>query len=73
MTDPANDPAKDTIEHLQNAALEIIRATRSFLDLAEDLIGDMAVKGRTAASQTGASQTTQTDANGPSVQHIRVS
>ena len=58
-----SDPANEAIEHLQNAAVEVIKATRAFLDLAEELvaepghllglaslIGDLAARGRAAAA-----------------------
>jgi hypothetical protein len=74
------DPAKEAVEHLQNAAIEVIKATRAFLDLAEELvadptpllafahtIGDLAAKGRNAA------QPTRSERAEPTVQHIRVS
>ena len=77
----SDDHAKEAVEHLQNAAMEMIRATRAFLDLAEDLVADpapllaftdliagFAVKGRAAASPEG--PTTPPE---PGVQHIRVS
>jgi hypothetical protein len=43
--DPAVDPAADPrvqagVEHLQRAAREVIAATRSLLDAAEDLVED---------------------------------
>jgi hypothetical protein len=81
VTDDAA-PAKEAVEHLQNAALEMIRATRAFLDLAEELVadpapllalahvvGDLATKGRAAAQ----GQTAHSAQDGPTVQHIRVS
>lgn len=77
-----HDPAREAVEHLQNAALEMIRATRAFLDLAEELVadpgplvalahtvGEMAIKGRAAAQ----SQAAHSDHDEPHVQHIRVS
>lgn len=72
------DPAKEAVEHLQQAAIEMIKATRAFLDLAEELvadpapllalshlIGDLAAKGR--------GRTAPSDEDDPPVQHIRVS
>lgn len=74
-----NEPAKEAVEHLQNAALEMIRATRAFLDLAEELVadpgplvalahtvGELAMKGRQG-------QTAHSVQDEPAVQHIRVS
>ena len=79
--DQAQDHAHEAVEHLQNAAMEMIRATRAFLDLAEELVADpapllaitdlisgLAGKGRAAASQEG-----RTSPPEPGVQHIRVS
>lgn len=78
----SDEHAKEAVEHLQNAALEVIKATRAFLDLAEDLvadpapllafaqtIGDLAAKGRAAAQ----GRTDGIDEDDPPVQHIRVS
>jgi hypothetical protein len=74
-----DDAARETVEHLQNAAVEMIRATRAFLDLLEDiveeagpllpLVADLATKGRSAArrDEPGAA------AASPPVEHIRVS
>lgn len=72
------EPAKEAVEHLQNAALEMIKATRAFLDLAEELVadpapllalahavGDLAAKGRGRTAPSGEDD--------PPVQHIRVS
>lgn len=85
MTDDAA-PAKEAVEHLQNAALEMIRATRAFLDLAEELVadpapllalahavGDLATKGRAAAAHAAQGQTAHSAHDEPTVQHIRVS
>ena len=79
--DPA-ETAKEAVEHLQNAALEMIRASRAFLDLAEELVadpgpliamahvvGDLASKGRAAAQ----GHTAHSPDDEPTVQHIRVS
>lgn len=75
-----DEAAKEAVEHLQNAAIEMIKATRAFLDLAEELvadpgpllglahlIGDLAAKGRNSAHSA---HTAPADAG---VQHIRVS
>lgn len=85
MTDDAA-PAKEAVEHLQNAALEMIRATRAFLDLAEELVadpgpllaiahvvGDLATKGRAAAQGQAQGQTAHSPQDTMTVQHIRVS
>lgn len=40
MAEGAEDPAREGMEHLQNAAREVIRATRKFLDAAEQLVDD---------------------------------
>jgi hypothetical protein len=77
---PEHNPAVEAVEHLQAAAVEVIKATRAFLDLAEHLIGDptplldlvggLAAKGRSAAA-TPAEHPAHDD--GPKVQHIRIS
>ena len=41
MTD-TDDKVKEGVEHLQNAALELIAAARIFLDIAEDIVRDPA-------------------------------
>lgn len=38
--EPRDDHAREGIEHLQAAAREMIRATRSLLDAAEELVDD---------------------------------
>jgi hypothetical protein len=48
--DPATDPARVGLEHLQAAAHEMISAARSMLDAVEELLDDP----RTAASLTTA-------------------
>jgi hypothetical protein len=87
VTEPHHDPAKEALDHLQRAALEMIAATRAFLDLAESvvgdsdalatvghLIGDLAAKGRAAAAEsTRSSRAHSDDPPHPGVQHIRVS
>jgi hypothetical protein len=40
MPDDGDDKVQDGIEHLQAAAREVIKATRSLLDAAEDLVED---------------------------------
>ena len=72
------DAARETVEHLQAAAVEMIRATRAFLDLLEDLVeeaapvvgllGDLAARGRAGAARSGE----QHPPDGRRVQHIRV-
>ena len=71
--------AKEALEHLQGAALEMIAALRAVLDVAEELVKDPTpaaafVAGMAqAASQAGA-HVPGADADAPSrVQHIRVS
>jgi hypothetical protein len=78
------DPAKEALDHLQRAAVEMIAATRAFLDLAEGvladsdalatishLIGDLAAKGRAAAAESTRAHSDDPPPTG--VQHIRVS
>jgi hypothetical protein len=38
-----DERAAEGLEHLQNAAVELIEAARAFLDVAEDLVRDPAV------------------------------
>ena len=44
MTAP-DDRAREAIDHLQAAGLELIAAARAFLDVAEDLVRDPATAG----------------------------
>ncbi len=67
--------AKEALDHLQQAALEMIAAARAVLDVAEELVKDptplaaFAAGVAQAASQAGAAVPTPE----PRVQHIRVS
>ena len=67
--------AREAIEHLQHAALEMISAARAVLDVAEELVKDpssvatFAATVAQAAAQAGADVPTPE----PRVQHIRVS
>jgi len=67
--------AKEAMDHLQQAALEMIAAARAVLDVAEELVKDptplaaFAAGVAHAASQAGAHVPTPE----PRVQHIRVS
>ena len=84
----SDDPAKSGLEHLQSAALELIAAARSFLDVAVELVREpvasaavvRAAAGVAAAvlggAQPGEEHRSQADegANGsPGVEHIEVS
>ena len=40
MAEHGDDKVQDGIEHLQTAAREVIKATRSLLDAAEELVDD---------------------------------
>ena len=73
------DRAKEAVEHLQSAALEMIAALRAVLDVAEELVKDptpvaaFAAGVAQAAAQAGA-HVPAADTNAPPrVQHIRVS
>jgi len=86
MTD---ERAREAVEHLQLAALQMIEAGRAFLDLAEELVKDPAPLIAAAASAAEAAQSLArrapagaggSDASAarpagpePRVQHIRVS
>jgi hypothetical protein len=67
--------AKEALEHLQHAALEMIAAARAVLDVAEELVKDPTPVAAFAAGMAQAAA--QAGANVPSaeprVQHIRVS
>jgi len=83
MADDAEDKVAQGIEHLQAAAREMIRATRSLLDAAEelvddpksvqDLVGSIAQAAQTAASRLRSSAPGDGDDDGGHVQRIKVS
>ena len=85
MAEDAEDKVQQGIEHLQTAAREMIRATRSLLDAAEelvddprsvqDLVGTLAHAAQMAANrfrQGGPGDGDDGD-DGGHVQHIKVS
>ena len=88
-TDPAADVPPDTqararegLDHLQAAALEVIAATRAFLDVAEGLVREPTVAatfvrtaaGMAAALRGEAAQAPKTDDSPePGVRRIRLS
>lgn len=82
MADEHDDKVQEGLEHLQAAAREMIRATRSLLDAAEGLvedpkavqglIGTLASVARAATGRFGASAPTDDD-DDPRVQRIKVS
>jgi hypothetical protein len=71
--------AKEAMEHLQPAALEMIAALRAVLDVAEELVKDptpataFVVGVAQAAAQAGAHVPAADAAAEPRVQHIKVS
>ena len=85
MAEDAEDKVQQGIEHLQAAAREMIRATRSLLDAAEelvddptsvqDLVGSIAHAAQMAASRFRPSGPAAggDDDDGGHVQHIKVS
>jgi hypothetical protein len=84
MAEDAEDKVHEGIEHLQAAAREMIQATRSLLDAAEELIDDPRsvqdlVGSLTHAAQAAASRfrpgtpTREDDGDDGHVQHIKVS
>lgn len=77
--DAASEPVKEAVEHLQQGVLEVIRASRALLDLAEELVADpaplaglahlvtdLAGKGRARTEAAGGD-------DDPPVQRIRIS
>lgn len=81
-----DERAREAIEHLQRAALELIAAARAVLDVAEDLVKDpapivamaaaAAAHGRETAATAAGSGAVPTDAGSepaPRVEHIAVS
>ena len=85
MAEDAEDKVHEGLEHLQSAAREMIRATRSLLDAAEELVDDprsvqdlvasLAQVAQTAVSRfrPTASGGLDDDDDGGHVQHIKVS
>ena len=80
MTPTGDDHVRAGLEHLQAAALELIAATRAFLDVAEELIKEPSAATavvRTVASLAAAVRAELTpQAPGPvedRVRHIRLS
>ena len=83
MAEDAEGKVAEGIEHLQSAAREMIRATRSLLDAAEelvedprsvqDLVGSIAHAAQMAASRLRSSGAGDDDDDGEHVQRIRVS
>jgi hypothetical protein len=83
MAEDAEDKVAEGLEHLQAAAREMIRATRSLLDAAEelvddprsvqDLVGSLAHAAQMAASRFRPTAASDGDDDGGHVQHIKVS
>ena len=85
MAEDAEDKVHEGIEHLQAAAREMIQATRSLLDAAEeliddpksvqDLVGSLTQAAQMAASRfrPGAGAGDRDDDDGGHVQRIKVS
>jgi hypothetical protein len=81
MSDPTGDDhVRNGLDHLQAAALELIAATRAFLDVAEDLVREPGVAAdfvRTAAGMVAALRGDSTppsdDPPEPGVRRIRLS
>lgn len=71
--------AKEAVEHLQSAALEMIAALRAVLDVAEEFVKDPTpaaafVAGVAQAAAQAGAHVSAADAEAPArVQHIRVS
>jgi len=82
MAEDAEDKVAQGVEHLQAAAREMIKATRSLLDAAEelvddpksvqDLVGSLAHAAQMAASRLRPTSTDDGD-DGGHVQRIKVS
>jgi hypothetical protein len=83
MAEDAEDKVAQGIEHLQAAAREMIHATRSLLDAAEELVDDprsvqdlvasLAHAAQMAASRLRPNTAGTDDDDGGHVQHIKVS
>ena len=83
MAEGADDKVHQGIEHLQTAAREMIQATRSLLDAAEeliddpkavqDLVGSLTQAAQTAAARFRPGGPTDGDDDDGHVEHIKVS
>ena len=84
MTDAPDAKAREALEHMQRAALEMIAAARAVLDVAEELVKNpeplIAAANATARAAADAGARLGGDAGAanqpprdPKVQHIRVS
>ena len=83
MAEHADDKVHEGIEHLQTAAREVIKATRSLLDAAEELVDDPKSVQDIVATLTAVAQSAATrlrggtghddDGDDGQVQRIRVS
>jgi hypothetical protein len=84
----AADPAREGLEHLQTAALEMVAAARSMLDAVEELLDDpqaataivsaagtvgRLVEGAIASVTAAATRSAPDDGDEPRVQRIKVS
>jgi hypothetical protein len=74
------DRAREGVEHLQTAAIEVIAAVRAFLDVAEAVVRDPAAAATAAStlldvarSASGAPADPAAPASEPRVSRIRVS
>lgn len=70
----SDEHVKEGLEHIQNAAIELIGALRSFLDAAEDLVRDPteAMNAVTLFTQAAAAVRPDRD-DDDGVTHVRVS
>jgi len=66
----ADEKVKEGVEHLQNAALEMIAAARIFLDLAEEIVRDPGPL--VARARSHAPDATGAESGHDGVQRIRV-
>ena len=83
MAEHGDDKVHDGIEHLQTAAREVIKASRSLLDAAEELVDDprsvqdivatLTAVAQAAAARLRSSGSDDDDGDDGHVQRIRVS
>ncbi len=75
MTNGASEErAREGIEHLQSAAVEVIGALRAFLDVVEDVVRDPGAAASLAASFVESARPNSSDSSAPPrVTRIRVS
>jgi hypothetical protein len=69
MSERDDDAVRAGLDHLQAAALELIAATRAFLDVAEDLVREPGVAATFVRTAAGMAAALRGDGPAPEKQH----